>query len=312
MNVAIDAIERAVGQTTIPGVPLYARGKVRDLYDLGSNLLIVASDRLSAFDVVLPTPIPGRGIVLTQMSRFWFESTRHIVPNHLLTTDVGRYPAPLPEFRDRLEGRSMLVRRCSRIDFECVVRGYITGSLMKEYKQARFESSGDVVSLHGLQFPRDLVESQKLPNPIFTPATKNDSGHDENVSFEHMSNHIGDDLAQTLRRLSVELYQSCADLAAKRGVIIADTKFEFGLDGDTVTLIDEVCSPDSSRFWDSKSYRPGEIQDSFDKQYVRDYLVSIGWDKTPPGPQLPIEVVRQTAAKYRDVQQRIMGEQTTA
>lgn len=290
-----------ITQTNLPGVKLHARGKVRDVYDLGDKLLIAATDRLSAFDVVLPTPIPGKGKLLTRMSAFWFSQTRHLVPNHLITTDVSQFPAPLPQYADQLDGRSMLVKKCRRIDYECVVRGYITGSLMAEYEAVRANAKNGIVALHGFEFPDNLVESQKLPEPIFTPATKNDTGHDENISFQRMADDIGAGLAHRLRDLSVAVYNWVAEYSRQRGVIIADTKFEFGFDGDTLTLIDEICSPDSSRFWPADQYTPGKVQPSFDKQYVREYLKSIKWDKTPPGPALPDEVVANTVAKYEEV-----------
>lgn len=293
--------------TQLGDLPLIARGKVRDVYDLGDKLLIVATDRLSAFDVVLPTPIPGKGRVLTQMSRFWFERTRQIVPNHLITCDITQFPASLLPFREQLEGRSMLVKKCRRIDYECVARGYITGSLFKEYTGVKAQASGNKVSLHGFEFPADLVDSQKLPQPIFTPATKSDSGHDENISFEQMASDLGQDLTIRLRDLTLALYNWCADYAAGRGIIIADTKFEFGFDGNALTLIDEICSPDSSRFWPADQYRPGVTQPSYDKQYVRDYLLRIAWNKQPPAPELPDEVVRNTVAKYEEAQRRLLG-----
>ena len=290
-----------ITQTNLPGVKLHARGKVRDVYDLGDKLLIAATDRLSAFDVVLPTPIPGKGKLLTRMSAFWFSQTTHIVPNHLIATDVSKFPPPLPQFADQLEGRSMLVKKCRRIDYECVVRGYITGSLMAEYEVARKNAENGKVALHGFEFPDTLVESQKLPSPIFTPATKSDSGHDENISFQRMADDIGVELSNCLRDTSIAIYNWVAEYSRARGVIIADTKFEFGFDGDTLTLIDEICSPDSSRFWPAEKYEPGKVQASFDKQYVREYLKAIKWDKTPPGPVLPAEVVANTVAKYEEV-----------
>jgi len=293
--------------TQLGDLPLLARGKVRDVYDLGDKLLIVATDRLSAFDVVLPTPIPGKGKVLTQMSRFWFERTRDIVPNHLITCDVSQFPPSLHTYRDQLDGRSMLVKKCRRIDFEFVARGYITGSLFKEYQQARRESNGSVVPLHGFRFPANLLDSQKLPEPIFTPATKSDSGHDQNISFDQMAAVLGQDLSARLRDLTIALYTWCANYAAGRGIIIADTKFEFGFDGEQLTLIDEICSPDSSRFWPADQYRPGVAQPSYDKQYVRDYLLRIGWNKQAPGPELPDEVVRNTVTKYEEAQKRLLG-----
>lgn len=290
-----------ITQTNLPGVKLHARGKVRDVYDLGDKLLIAATDRLSAFDVVLPTPIPGKGKLLTRMSAFWFSQTTHIVPNHLIATDVSKFPPPLPQFADQLEGRSMLVKKCRRIDYECVVRGYITGSLMAEYEVARKNAENGKVALHGFEFPDTLVESQKLPSPIFTPATKSDSGHDENISFQRMADDIGVELSNCLRDTSIAIYNWVAEYSRARGVIIADTKFEFGFDGDTLTLIDEICSPDSSRFWPAEKYELGKVQASFDKQYVREYLKAIKWDKTPPGPVLPAEVVANTVAKYEEV-----------
>lgn len=290
-----------ITQTNLPGVKLHARGKVRDVYDLGDKLLIAATDRLSAFDVVLPTPIPGKGKLLTRMSAFWFSQTTHIVPNHLIATDVSKFPPPLPQFADQLEGRSMLVKKCRRIDYECVVRGYITGSLMAEYEVARKNAKNGKVALHGFEFPDTLVESQKLPSPIFTPATKSDSGHDENISFQRMADDIGVELSNCLRDTSIAIYNWVAEYSRARGVIIADTKFEFGFDGDTLTLIDEICSPDSSRFWPAEKYELGKVQASFDKQYVREYLKAIKWDKTPPGPVLPAEVVANTVAKYEEV-----------
>ena len=298
----------AVVETDLGPIPIFARGKVRDVYDLGNELLIVATDRLSAFDVVLPTPIPGKGKVLTQMSRFWFERTRSIIPNHMIGTDVSVFPEPLPRYRGQLAGRAMWVKKCKRIDYECVVRGYISGSLMKEYDAARPGAKGGRVSLHGFEFPADLVEAQKLPEPIFTPATKSEVGHDENISQRRLADDLGSDLAGRLRDVSLALYKWCAEYARTRGIIIADTKFEFGFDGDMLTLIDEICSPDSSRFWPADQYCPGRVQPSFDKQPVRDYLVSIRWDKNPPAPPLPESVVRSTVAKYEEVQRRLIGE----
>ncbi|GAB4323629.1 MAG: phosphoribosylaminoimidazolesuccinocarboxamide synthase [Candidatus Zixiibacteriota bacterium] len=297
----------ALLETDLGDLKPVSRGKVRDIYDLGEMLLIVATDRISAFDVILPTGIPGKGRVLTQMSQFWFEKTRHIVPNHLITCDVSQYPQPLPQFRDQLAHRSMLVRKCKRIDYECVARGYITGSLFKEYREALKADAGDPVPLHGFTFPRDLVDSQKLPETIFTPATKSESGHDINVSFEHMANDIGTELAERLRDVTIQLYEWCANYAAERGIIIADTKFEFGFNGDELTLIDEICSPDSSRFWPADQYQPGQSQPSYDKQYVRDYLLTVKWDKTPPAPELPADVVRNTVHKYEEAQRRLMA-----
>ena len=305
MNATSTNTNAALVETNLGTLKPMARGKVRDIYDLGDELLIVATDRISAFDVILPTPIPGKGKVLTRMSRFWFEKTRHIVPNHLISCDVEDFPEHLHPYRDQLEDRSMLVKKCRRIDYECVARGYITGSLFKEYLAAR-KGSG-TVNLHGFKFPANLADSQKLPQPIFTPATKNDEGHDLNVSFEYVARELGTEITGHLRDVTLELYQWCADFAAKRGIIIADTKFEFGFDGEILTLIDEICSPDSSRFWPMDRYEPGRSQPSYDKQYVRDYLLQIDWDKTPPAPKLPEDVVRNTAAKYEEAQRRLLG-----
>jgi phosphoribosylaminoimidazole-succinocarboxamide synthase len=293
-------------ETNLGDLKPMARGKVRDIYDLGDHLLIVATDRISAFDVILPTPIPGKGKVLTEMSRFWFQKTGHIIPNHFISCDVKDFPAHLHAFKDQLDGRAMMVKKCRRIDFECVARGYITGSLFKEYLAAR--QGNNAVSLHGFDFPGDLVDSQKLPSPIFTPATKNDSGHDENVSFDFVAEALGKEVTAQLRDVTIALYQWCADYALTRGIIIADTKFEFGFDGETLTLIDEICSPDSSRFWPMDKYEPGRSQPSFDKQYVRDHLLTIKWDKTPPGPKLPDDVVRNTASKYEEAQRQLLGQ----
>jgi phosphoribosylaminoimidazole-succinocarboxamide synthase len=276
----------------LEGFPLLRRGKVRDVYDLGSALLIVATDRISCFDVVLPTPVPGKGRVLTQMSRFWFEKTRHIVPNHFCTMDVADALGTKAK-ADRLEGRSMVVAKAQPLPVEAVVRGYLAGSAWKEYR-----SQGTVC---GIKLPAGLGESEKLPEPIFTPATKAPQGeHDENISFEQMARIIAPELAAAVRSASLRLYTEAAAYAAQRGIIIADTKFEFGLIGGTLTLIDEVLTPDSSRFWPMESYRVGISPPSFDKQYVRDYLLDIGWDRQPPAPPLPAEVVRKTTRKYEE------------
>lgn len=291
-------------ETNLGSLKPMARGKVRDIYDLGDHLLIVATDRISAFDCILPTPIPGKGKVLTQMSRFWFEKTGHIIPNHFVSCDLSDLPAHLHPFKDQLEDRAMLVKKCERIDYECVARGYITGSLFKEYTDAR--KGNNPVGLHGFDFPGDLVDSQKLPKPIFTPATKNDAGHDENVSFDYVAERLGKETTAQLRDVTIKLYQWCADYALTRGIIIADTKFEFGFDDGTLTLIDEICSPDSSRFWPVSKYKPGRSQPSFDKQYVRDYLLKIKWDKKPPAPELPDDVVRNTAARYAEAQRQLL------
>jgi phosphoribosylaminoimidazole-succinocarboxamide synthase len=290
----------AVIQTDFPELELYASGKVRDVYTLDNNhLLFVATDRISAFDYVLATGIPQKGRVLTRMSVFWFEFLHDLVPNHMVTTDTDRYPAVLRKYADQLRGRSMLVNRAEMFPVECVVRGYISGSAWKEYK-----TSGAVC---GIQLPQGLKESDQLPEPIFTPATKATSGHDENISFEQMAKLIGADLSTQLRDVSLAIYKKAADYARQRGVIIADTKFEFGRTAAGITLADEVLTPDSSRFWPADKYQPGKAQESFDKQYVRDYLEEIRWNKQPPAPALPAEVARKTSEKYLEAYRQITG-----
>lgn len=286
-------------ESHLPGIPRYARGKVREMYDLGEQLLMVASDRISAFDVVMREPIPGKGIVLTALSAFWFRQTAHIVPNHLITADIRDYPARLQPFADQLDGRSMLVRRAERIDFECVVRGYLAGSAWAEYRER-----GTVA---GEPLPAGLLESQRLPRPLFTPATKAPTGHDVNITVAEMAAALGEELTQQLAATSIALYEFGERLAAERGLILADTKFEFGLLDGRLLLIDELMTPDSSRYWPADGYQPGRPQPSFDKQYLRDYLVSIGWNREPPPPPLPPEVVRVTSEKYREAYLRLVG-----
>ena len=287
-------------QTELSGIERHAQGKVRDVYSVDKDrLLIVATDRISAFDYILATGIPDKGRVLTQLSIFWFDFLRGVIPTHFLTANVDEYPAELQVFRDQLEGRSMLVKRANMIEIECVARGYISGSGWKEYRE-----SGTVC---GIQLPAGLRESDKLPEPIFTPATKAQSGHDENVSFEHVVSLIGEDLSKRLRDLTLEIYSRAARYAETKGVIIADTKFEFGFVDGQLVLGDEVLTPDSSRFWPAESYQPGGAQFSFDKQFVRDYLESIHWNKQPPAPPLPEEVAEKTAGKYRQAYQILTG-----
>jgi len=297
---------RILQETHFSGVTPLARGKVRDIYDLGDKLLIVATDRLSAFDVILPTPIPDKGRVLTQLSLFWFNWMQDVVPNHVLSaTD---FPAPFDAFRQDLAERSMLVRRTQPLPIECVVRGYVSGSGWKDYK-----ATGEIC---GIALPSGLLESDRLPEPIFTPATKAATGHDENISFGRAAALVGADLAERVREISIELYRKAAAYAEPRGVILADTKFEFGLFGATLgshealnslMWIDEALTPDSSRFWPAAQYRPGGPQPSFDKQFVRDYLEQIRWPKTPPGPELPPDVVAATRAKYRQAFRILTG-----
>jgi len=292
--------------TLIEGLKPFAQGKVRDVYDLGDRLLIATTDRISAYDVVLPDPIPDKGKVLTAMSIFWFDYLGGVCRNHLISTNVDEYPPELRAHADALRDRSMLVVKADRVDFECVVRGYIAGSLWKEYKQALAQNPGRAVKLHGYEFPPDLKESQQLPEPIFTPATKAESGHDENVSVAYMAERVGQDTALLLERYSVKLYSQAARYAAERGIIIADTKFEFGWHNGELILIDEVLSPDSSRFWPADKYKIGRAQESFDKQYVRDWLSQTDWDKTPPAPSLPEDVIRNTRAKYVEAYHRLV------
>jgi phosphoribosylaminoimidazole-succinocarboxamide synthase len=295
--VASPQMNTVVSQTNFPGLKLRGRGKVRDIYELGDRLLIVATDRLSAFDVVLPTPIPDKGRVLTQLSLFWFEKLADVVPHHVISAD--HFTGELAPYAELLEGRGMLVRRTEPVPIECVVRGYISGSGWKDYQK-----TGGIC---GIPLPKGLRESDKLPEPIFTPSTKATTGHDENISFEETVSRIGLPLAERLREVSLTLYRRAAEHAAARGIIIADTKFEFGLLGQELIWIDEALTPDSSRFWPVDEYLPGKTQPSFDKQYVRDYLERIGWNKQPPGPELPADVVTGTKNKYREAYQRITG-----
>ena len=290
-------LNSVVRETNFPGLALRGRGKVRDIYEVGDRLLIVATDRLSAFDVILPTPIPDKGRVLTQLSLFWFEKLNSVVPNHVVSArDFGNELAP---FASELSGRAMLVRKTEPIPIECVVRGYLAGSGWKDYQK-----TGAVC---GIPLPEGLRESDKLPEPIFTPSTKATSGHDENISFEEVCRVIGRALAERLRDVSLEIYRRASEYAAERGIIIADTKFEFGLDGQELVWIDEALTPDSSRFWPAAGYEPGRAQPSFDKQFVRDYLERCGWSKQPPAPSLPDEVVADTQAKYREAYRRLVG-----
>lgn len=281
----------ALDATSLPGLPPPRRGKVRDVYDLGDRLLVVATDRISAFDVVLSPGIPGKGAVLTQLSTFWFRKFAILVPNHLVATDAAAFPAELAPHAGLLAGRSVLVKKCRVVPFECVARGYLAGSGWKDYRR-----TGAVC---GVALPAGLLEASRLSEPVFTPATKAESGHDENVPFETMAGAIGHDLASRLRHLTLTIYSEAAAYAASRGVIVADTKFEFGLDEDgSVVWIDEALTPDSSRFWPSPSWREGGSPPSFDKQFVRDWLETTGWDKTPPAPVLPPDIVAGTLARY--------------
>jgi phosphoribosylaminoimidazole-succinocarboxamide synthase len=292
-------LKNTLVSTNLQGIPLYARGKVRDVYDLQDRLLIIATDRISAFDCVMPNGIPSKGEILTEMSLFWFDLVSDIVPNHVITSKVDEYPEYLRPYSSILEGRSMIVRKAERINVECIVRGYLSGSGWKEYLK-----TGMVC---GIKLPAGLAESQKLPENIFTPSTKADSGHDQNVGFSVVEEMIGCELAEEIRRLSLSVYEKARVYAEKRNIIIADTKFEFGKVNGKTILIDEILSPDSSRFWPRASYLPGGPQPSFDKQFLRDYLETLDWDKTPPAPILPDEIVQKTLEKYREARDLLLG-----
>lgn len=293
-------MEQAVLETDFNDLNLLKRGKVRDIYDLGDRLLMVASDRLSAFDVIMPDPIPDKGKILTQISLFWFKIMESLLPNHLISSDVDNFPAPCKPYIDILRDRSMLVQKTQPLPIECVVRGYISGSGWLDYQE-----SGRIC---GIKLPQGLQESDKLPEPIFTPSTKADIGHhDINIDFEEAVKKIGKKPAEKVKALSLAIYQQGAQRAEKKGIIIADTKFEFGFVGDNIILIDEVLTPDSSRFWPQASYKPGGPQESFDKQYVRDYLISINWNKKPPAPSLPENVITNTRNKYMEALIQLTG-----
>ena len=293
-------LDNVLLQSDFSDLKLFASGKVRDVYQVGNDhLLFIATDRISAFDYVLATGIPHKGAVLTQLSLFWFDFLKAVVPNHLATANLDEYPAEVRKYSDQLRGRSMLVRRAEMFPVECVVRGYLSGSGWKEYK-----ANGSVC---GIKLPSGLRESEQLPEPIFTPATKATTGHDENISFEEMTKLVDPEEARQLRDLSLAVYKKAADYARQKGIIIADTKFEFGKTAAGITLADEVLTPDSSRFWPADSYKPGMSQQSFDKQYVRDYLEEIRWNKQPPAPALPAEVARKTSQKYVEAYRQLTG-----
>ena len=293
-------MKNAVTETNFPGLTLRQRGKVRDVYDLGDTLLMVATDRISAFDVIMPDPVPDKGKVLTQISLFWFDVMKDMAPNHVISGDVNTYPDVCRPYADTLRGRSMLVKKTSPLPVECVVRGYLSGSGWKSYQQSR--------TVCGISLPDGLVESDKLPEPLFTPSTKAEIGqHDENISFDQTVRLIGRPLAEKVRDLTLAIYQKGVELAAQKGIIIADTKFEFGLLGDELVLIDEVLTPDSSRFWPKDTYKPGGSQASFDKQFVRDYLLSIAWNQKPPAPRLPEHVIEGTRNRYLEALHLLAG-----
>jgi phosphoribosylaminoimidazole-succinocarboxamide synthase len=289
----------ALIQSHLGDIPLVAHGKVRDIYDLGEHLLLVTSDRISAFDCILPTPIPDKGRVLTQISAFWFSRFARSMPNHLISVSIDDYPAMLHPFRDQIEGRSMLVRKAAMFSVECVARGYLAGSGWKEYLANR--------TVCGISLPDGLQESSQLPEPIFTPATKAQSGHDINISFDEATRYVPAGYLVELRDHTLRIYKDAAEYAAKRGIVMADTKFEFGLINGRIVLADEVLTPDSSRFWPMDQWRPGGPQPSFDKQYVRDYLETLDWDKKDPAPALPDDIVARTSEKYREAYERLTG-----
>jgi len=292
--------ENILYSTDFKEAKLFKRGKVRDVYDLGDKLLIISTDRISCFDVVLPTCIPYKGKVLTKLSLFWFEFTKDIIPNHFITAKIDDFPLELKKYKDILEDRSMLVKKAKPLPVECVVRGYLSGSAWKEYQKTQ--------SICGIKLPKGLKESDRLPQAIFTPATKEDIGHDINVTEEFIEKELGKEITQKLKEISLAIYNKASIYAEEKGIIIADTKFEFGIYEGEIILIDEILTPDSSRFWPKDQYRPGRPQVSFDKQFVRDYLESIGWNKTPPAPELPQDIVEKTTQKYLQVLQILVGE----
>ena len=294
-------MKKPVSETDFQGLNLIKRGKVRDIYDLGEHLLMVASDRISAFDVVMPDPVPDKGVILTQISLYWFEIMKPIIENHVVSANINDYPAVCRPYSETLHGRSMLVKKTEPLSIECVVRGYISGSGWKSYQQTG--------SVCGIDLPGGLQESDKLPEPIFTPSTKEELGaHDINIDFAEAEKRIGKDLASKAKDLSLAIYKKGSEMAAEKEIIIADTKFEFGLLGDKLILIDEVLTPDSSRFWPKATYQPGGSQQSFDKQYVRDHLLSVKWNKQPPAPTLPEDIIRNTRKKYLEALTQLTGD----
>jgi phosphoribosylaminoimidazole-succinocarboxamide synthase len=293
-------MDKVILKTEFPDIPLLKRGKVRDIYDLGDNLLLIATDRISAFDVILPSGIPGKGRVLTRISVYWFKQMNDIVRNHLVAENTADFPGKLEKYADVLDGRSMLVKKAKPVPVECVVRGYLSGSGWKEYTKSR--------SVCGIQLRAGLTESSRLPEPIFTPSTKEEEGHDINISFQETENIVGKELAAMLRDTSLRIYSKASEMAEQKGIIIADTKFEFGLYDSKLMLIDELLTPDSSRFWSLRDYAPRRNQDSYDKQIVRDYLLTLKWDKTYPGPELPPAIIEKTANRYQEILQIITAQ----
>ena len=293
------SLEQGIKTQDLPGIPKVGQGKVRELFEIDGHLLMVATDRISAFDVILPNAIPHKGKVLTQLSAFWFERLEGMVDHHLVSVQVDEFPAPLQPFREELAGRSMLVRKCTPLPIECVVRGYLAGSGWAEYRQSE--------TICGSRLPSGLVESAELPEPIFTPATKATNGHDENISFDRAAQIIGPELAEQVRDLSLRIYNRAREYALEKGIIICDTKFEFGMEGSRLLLIDEVLTPDSSRFWPADEFEPGKSQPSFDKQFIRDFLETLDWDKAPPGPELPSSIVEATSQRYLEAYRLLTG-----
>jgi len=293
------SLEQGIKTQDLPGIPKVGQGKVRELFEVDGHLLMVATDRISAFDVILPNAIPHKGKVLTQLSAFWFERLEGMVDHHLVSVQVDEFPAPLQPFREELAGRSMLVRKCTPLPIECVVRGYLAGSGWAEYRQSE--------TICGSRLPGGLVESAELPEPIFTPATKATNGHDENISFDRAAQIIGPELAEQVRDLSLRIYNRAREYALEKGIIICDTKFEFGMEGSRLLLIDEVLTPDSSRFWPADEFEPGKSQPSFDKQFIRDFLETLDWDKAPPGPELPSSIVEATSQRYLEAYRLLTG-----
>ena len=293
------SLEQGIKTQDLPGIPKVGQGKVRELFEVDGHLLMVATDRISAFDVILPNAIPHKGKVLTQLSAFWFERLEGMVDHHLVSVQVDEFPAPLQPFREELAGRSMLVRKCTPLPIECVVRGYLAGSGWAEYRQSE--------TICGSRLPSGLVESAELPEPIFTPATKATNGHDENISFDRAAQIIGPELAEQVRDLSLRIYNRAREYALEKGIIICDTKFEFGMEGSRLLLIDEVLTPDSSRFWPADEFGPGKSQPSFDKQFIRDFLETLDWDKAPPGPELPSSIVEATSQRYLEAYRLLTG-----
>jgi phosphoribosylaminoimidazole-succinocarboxamide synthase len=283
----------------LPGINVFKKGKVRNVFDLGDSLLLVASDRISAFDRVMPNGIPDKGAILTQISVFWFNFTRNIVKNHIIETDVEKFPARLKPFKDKLAKRSVIGKKAELIPIECVVRGYLSGSGWKEYQKSQ--------SICGIKLPAGLKESSKLPEPIFTPTTKAEQGHDLNITEKEVVDKVGKETASFIKEKTIAIYKACADYADKKGIIIADTKFEFGFVGNEIIIIDEMLTPDSSRFWPKDFYKVGQSQPSYDKQFLRDWLESIGWNKEPPAPKLPEEVVQKTREKYMEAFRKLTG-----